>query len=65
MTSYELLEGANVYYLNDILRLIAHTRGWNGTVEEIADKVEYSYGSGTSGLIEALYNTTLALMEEE
>ena len=47
--------------IHDILLLIDYKRQWKLTnLEAIAEKIEYSYGGGLSGLVKALYNLLLA-----
>ena len=62
ITNYELLK--DVANRDDILYAINYHRKWSVvTPEGIAEKVEYHYGDGMRGLINALYNLVLSLKE--
>lgn len=74
VSNYDLLCADKVKNLDDILLTIKEAKELCGersewklmNSQELAEKIEYHYGDGKSGLIQALYNTLIgAIMHKE
>lgn len=73
-TNYDVLCADKVKNLDDILLTIKEAKELCGeraewklmSPEELAQKIEYHYGDGKSGLIQALYNSLIgAIMHKK